>query len=171
MVGASFRLLVKLLVPLIVLSILAACGGSGKHTRSTRTVNGPSFSFAVPGDWTIRLTSASRAASRGGARVSASVFPLREAYAPGLFARAARELDRVAAKLASDSKATLPESTTTTLSGRRARAYRYATASYEARLGFVLKGRREYELFCQSPKGRGDADGACALLFATFTVR
>jgi hypothetical protein len=167
MVGASFRLLVKLLVPLVVLSILAACGGSGKHTRSTRLVHGASFSFAVPADWTIRSTSA----SRGGARVSVSVFPLREAYVPGLFARAARELDRVAAKLASGSKGTLTESATTTLSGRRGRAYRYATASYEARLGFLLKGRREYELFCQSPKGAGDADGACTLLFATFTVR
>jgi hypothetical protein len=167
MVGASFRLLVKLLVPLVVLSILAACGGSGKQTRSTRIVRGASFSFAVPGGWTIRSSSA----SRGAARVSVSVFPLREAYASGLFARAARELDGVAAKLASDSKARLTESTTTILSGRRGRAYRYATASYEARLGFVLKGRREYELFCQNPKGAGDADGACALLFATFTVR
>jgi hypothetical protein len=167
MVGASFRLLAKLLLPLLVLSILAACGGSGKQTRSTRTVHGPSFSFAVPGGWTIRDT----AASRGGAHVSVSVFPLREAYAPGLFARAARELDRVAAKLAADSKGTLTESTTTTLAHRRGRAYRYTTASYEARLGFVLDGRREYELFCQSAKGAGDADGACALLFSTFTVR
>jgi hypothetical protein len=171
MVGASFRLLLKLLLPLLALSILAACGGSGKQSRSPRIVRGPGFSFAAPAGWTIRSTSVSRVASGGGARVSATVFPLRQAYAPSLFARAARELDRVAARLAADSNGTLTESTTTTLSGRRGRAYRYTTESYEARLGFVLNGRREYELLCQSPKGAGDADGACALLFATFTVR
>jgi hypothetical protein len=167
--GASFRLLAKLLLPLAALSILAACGGSGKQTRSTRIVHGPNFSFAAPADWAVRHTSRSAAAAGHGAVVSASVFPLRTPYAPGLFARAARELDRVAAKLAADSKGTMTERTTTTLAGRRGRAYRYTTTRYEARIGFVLAGQREYELFCQGPKG--DVDGACALLFSSFTFR
>lgn len=132
-------------------------------------MRGPSFSFATPADWSVRSTVRSVAAAGRGAVVSASVFPLRKAYAPGLFARAEQELDRVAAKLAADSKGTLSESTTTTLGGRLGRAYRYATTSYDVRIGFVLKGRREYELFCQGPKG--DVDGACDLLFSTFMFR
>jgi hypothetical protein len=132
-------------------------------------VRGTSFSFATPADWSVRRTVRSVSAAGRGAVVSASVFPLRKPYAPGLFARAEQELDRVAAKLAADSKGRLTDSTTTTLAGRLGRSYRYATSSYHVRIGFVLKDRREYELFCQGPKG--DEDGACALLFATFTFR
>ena len=51
------------------------------------------------------------------------------------------------------------------LAGQKARAYRYTTAAYEARIGFVLTGRREYELFCRDAKV-----SACALLFASFAI-
>jgi hypothetical protein len=168
--GASFRLLARLLLPLALLSILAACGGSGKQTRPGRLVRGPGFSFAVPTGWAVRRTDLSTGARRGTSIVSVTVLALRKPYAPALFDRATRELDRVAAKLAGASHGTLTESVTTSVAGEPARAYRYATSSYEARIGFVLRGRREYELFCRNAKGAGDADGACALLFSSFTV-
>jgi hypothetical protein len=99
-----------------------------------------------------------------------TVFSLRKAYTPSLFGGAAAELDRVAAKLVADSHGTLTESVTVTVAGRRARAYRFSTEAYDARLAFVLAGRHEYELFCRNAKRGGDADGACALLFSSFSV-
>jgi len=149
-----------------LLSILAACGGSGKHARTERVVVGPGFSFTAPAAWKVLRAERSVEASSGSALVSVTVFSLRKPYAPALFNRAAAELDRVAAKLAADSKGTLTESVTSTLAGRRARAYRYSTGSYDARVGFVLDGRHEYELFCRNTK----ADGACALLFSSFSL-
>jgi hypothetical protein len=34
----------------------------------------------------------------------------------------------------------------------------------------VLQGKREYQLLCRAPAGAGDPDGACALLYASFTT-
>lgn len=153
-----------------LLSILAACGGSGKHAGPARLVAGPGFSYTAPAAWKVRHARRSVATSSGSALVSVAVFSLRKPYAPALFSRAAGELDRVAAKLAADSHGMMTESVTTTVAGRRARAYRYSTGSYDARVAFVLAGRREYELFCRNAKGGGDVDGACALLFSSFGV-
>lgn len=93
------------------------------------------------------------------------MFALRKRYVPAQFGHAARELDRVAAKLVADSHGKLTESSTTTIAGRRARAYRYTTAKGSMRVGFVLDGRREFELFCRDAK-----DPACALLFSSFSL-
>lgn len=93
------------------------------------------------------------------------MFTLRKRYVPAQFELATSELDRVAAKLIADSHGALVESVTTTLAGRKARAYRYTTAKGEMRIGFVLSGRREYELFCRDAK-----DPACALLFSSFSL-
>ena len=97
--------------------------------------------------------------------MAVSVFALRKPYVPGQFDLATAELDRVAAKLVADSHGKLTESVTTTLAGRKARAYRYTTAKGELRIGFVLAGRHEFELFCQDAK-----DSACALLFSSFSL-
>ena len=48
------------------------------------------------------------------------------------------------------------------VAGEKIRAYRFGTM----RIGFVLAGKREYQLLCEN---RG-ARGACALLFKSFTV-
>ncbi len=154
---------VAALVPLALLSTLTACGGSGKHAGPARLVAGPGYTYTVPMGWRVLHTERSTTAAGGGSVVSVTVFLLRKPYTPSLFPSATRELNRVAARLAADSHGRLTESITTTLAGQKARAYRYSTAAYEARIGFVLAGRREYELFCRDAK-----DPACDLLFASF---
>jgi hypothetical protein len=85
---------------------------------------------------------------------------LQKPYRPALFAAAARELDRVASQLAAEAGDKLTESQTVQVAGRKTRAYRFGTM----RIGFVLVGRREYQLLC---KQQGTA---CTLLFQSFSV-
>jgi hypothetical protein len=98
---------------------------------------------------------------------------LEKAYSPAQFAEAAKELDRVAANLATQLGGRVTSSRTTTVAGMRIR--RYSLAVHDAQghrvdddLGFVLSGKREVQLLCQAAAGSGDPDGACALLFRTF---
>ncbi len=133
-------------------------------------VHGPGFTFSAPGGWTIRRTQTSVAARKGSSLVSVTEFTLQKPYDPALFDRAAKELDGVAAKLAAQGGATLIERATTTVDGRKIRAYRFANGSVQTKIGFVLMGRREFQLLCQTPPGTSDPDGACALLFAMFSV-
>ena len=105
--------------------------------------------------------------------VSATAYKLARAYAPALFPVAAKELDGVAAKLAAASNGTVTESVTTTVDGTKIRAYRFTAhpeghPATDDRVGFLLEGKREYQLLCSVPAGAGDPDGACALLFSTF---
>jgi hypothetical protein len=138
-------------------------------------VAGPGFRFSVPAGWTVQRTPREVEGRRGGSLVSATAFTLLKPYSPVLFTRAAKELDGVAAKLASRSNGKLTERVTTAVDGRRIRAYRFTGrpstgAAYEERIGFVLQDKREYQLLCQAASGAGDPDGACALLFASFHV-
>ncbi len=97
-----------------------------------------------------------------------SAFPLVKAYDPAIFARVAKELDGVARTLAERAGGSITESVTTTVDGRKIRAYRFAAHGVHTRVGFVLQGKREYQLLCEAPSG--DPDGACALLFSSFSV-
>jgi len=138
-------------------------------------VRGPGFQFSVPAGWTVHRSSRTVDARREAAVVSATAFTLLKPYSPAGFARAAKELDGVAAKLAAQSRGTVTASATTTVAGTRIRAYRFtgrpATgAPYDERIGFVLRGKREVELLCQASAGSGDPDGACGLLFASFKL-
>ena len=142
---------------------------------STRQVAGPGFRFSVPSGWTVRRTPRAVGARRDSALVSATAFTLLKPYSPALFARAAKELDGVAAELAARSHGELKAQATTTVDGKRIRAYRFtgrpaAGAAYVERIGFVLEGKREYQLLCQAASGAGDPDGACALLFSSFRL-
>ncbi len=164
-------MLARGLIPLAFLFILAACGGSARHkAQATQRARGPGFTFAAPAGWHVAAGANAVVARKGGALVSATRFPLVKPYRPALFAKAAKELDRVAAELAARSHAKLTESETTTVDGRRIRAYRLAARSYDDRIGFLLVGKREYQLLCQAGAGSGDPDGACGLLFSSFTV-
>jgi hypothetical protein len=164
-------LLAKAVLPLVLLFILSACGGSAKPVvTAPTTARGPGFGFSVPRGWIVRRTTTSLAARKGPSLVSATVFTLLKPYNPALFGRAAKELDGVAAKLAAQAGTTLAESTTTTVDGRKVRAYRFASHTVQTKIGFVLAGKREYQLLCELRVGAGDPDGACALLFATFSA-
>jgi len=171
MFGGSFRLLAKALLPLILLFILAACGGSAKpEAAATVQLHGPGLRFSAPSGWEVRRAATSVSAAKGEARVSVTVFKLLKPYAPALFGRAAKELDGVAAKLAAQDGSTVQKRETTTVDGRKIRAYRFANDTLQTRIGFVLVGRREYQLLCEAPAGTRDPDGACTLLFSSFNV-
>jgi hypothetical protein len=141
-------------------------------------VHGPGFRFEAPASWsTQRLRNAAvvRSDAGGSTLVSATAFTLQKAYTPELFDRAAKELDRVAAELAAQAHGQLTESATVTVDGKRSRVYRLtvhpaAGSTYEERVGFVLEGRHEFQLLCRAPAGSGDPDGACRLLYSTFST-
>ena len=100
---------------------------------------------------------------------------LEKAYAPAQFAQAAKELDLVAANLATQLGGRVTSSRTTTVARMRIRRYALSVRDAQGNhvdddLGFVLSGRREVQLLCQAATGSGDPDGACALLFGTFKL-
>ena len=100
---------------------------------------------------------------------------LEKAYAPAQFAQAAKELDLVAANLATQLGGRVTSSRTTTVARMRIRRYALSVRDAQGNrvdddLGFVLSGRREVQLLCQAATGSGDPDGACALLFSTFKL-
>jgi hypothetical protein len=99
-------------------------------------------------------------ARHGSALVSVTRFPLLKPYDPGRFPAVAKELDRIAAQLAKQAGGSLAAKETTIVDGQRIRAYRYGNK----RIGFVLDGRREYQLFCLQ------AGEACDLLFSSFSL-
>jgi hypothetical protein len=170
--GGSFRLLAGVSLPLAVLFILAGCGNSTKpQPAPVKHLQGPGFGFSVPAGWTVRRETGLLAAQSGTATVSATTFTLLKPYDPSLFAKVTAELDRNAAKLAAQAHAKLTEKATTTVAGRKVRAYRYTAGGYATRLGFVLAGKREVQLLCRAPAGSADPDGACGLLFRSFTLR
>jgi hypothetical protein len=151
----------------VCLFILSACGGGTRgNPDATRLLHGRGFSFAVPAAW--RSSSGRRilAAHRGAAAVSVRTFALTKQYDPAQFPAAAQELDGIAAKLAAAAGKPLAERETVTVADRKIRAYRFGAT----RIGFLLVGRTEYQLLCRLGAGGGDPDGACALLFSSFSV-
>ncbi len=141
-------------------------------------VTGPGFRFAAPAAWSVGHGERSVSARSGGtapAVVSASWYVLGKTYAPSAFAAAAKELDGVAARLAQAAGGKVTAAETTSVDGRKVRAYRFTAkrsggGAYVDRAGFVLAGKREVQLLCEAPATAGDRDGACALLFASFTL-
>jgi hypothetical protein len=110
------------------------------------------------------------AARQGTALVSATTFTLLKRYDPASFGRVVLELDRDASKLAAAAGGTLTEKATTTVDGLKIRAYRYTAAGYSTRIGFVLQDKREVQLLCRARTAADDPDGACELLFDSFTL-
>ena len=155
-------MLAKGVLPLALLFILAACGASKEETRTTSIgVRGDGYVFDAPLGWRVSRSRDSAAARSGAAVVSVTRFPLRKPYSPDQFDAVAKVLDGVADKLAEAAGTTVSGRETTTLGdGRKVRAYRYDGK----RIGFVLVGRDEYQLFC-APSG-----SACDLLFGTFRL-
>lgn len=154
-------MLTKGVLPLALLFILAACGGSTQgEAPPTVGVHGPGFTFEVPEGWTVTTSSGRAVARRGRALVSVSRFPLLKPYDPAEFAAVTKELDILATRLAHEAGQVSAAGQTTTVAGRKIRSYRYGNR----RLGFVLEGKREYQLFC-APAG-----AACDLLYSSFTL-
>jgi len=163
--------LAKAVLPLVLLFILSACGGSAKVDRSpTEGVRGDGFTVLVPQSWHVTRPREAVVARSGGYLVSVTTFKLEKAYDPGRFGAVTKELDGVVEKLAGQAGAKVTERMTTTVDGRKIRAYRYTGGGGSMRIGFVLDGTREYQLFCRLPAEATDPAAGCALLFDSFKI-
>lgn len=157
----------RALVPLTLLFILAACGGGAQSKAApARVLHGTGFSFSAPKAWRSTISARIVRASAGGSEVSVRTFPLLKPYRPAEFAAVTKELDRDAEHLAAQAGKPLETRETTTVAGMKIRAYRYGTT----RIGFVLVDRLEYQLLCRLGPDGSDPDGACAMLFSSFTL-
>jgi hypothetical protein len=164
-------LLARAVLPLALLFILSACGGStASEPPPTKPVAGPGVRFDAPAGWRIVRAGDAVSARSGNAIVSVTAYRLLKAYDPAMFDRAAAELDRSVAKLASQAKGTVVEKKTTQVAGRKIRDFRYVAKGFATRLGFVFEGKREWQLLCRARAEDDDPDGACKLLFDSFTV-
>jgi hypothetical protein len=153
-------------LPLALLFILAACGGSTQSEPvSARAVSGPGFTVSVPEGWTVRKTGKNLVATKGNGLVSVTRFTLIKPYEPAKFQAAAKELDGVAAQLAEQNGGKVTKSETTRVAGRKIRAYTIAANGTTMRIGFVLDDKSEYQLVCS-----GAARTACDLLFSSFAL-
>jgi len=94
-----------------------------------------------------------------------TTYPLVRAYEPSLFGIAKPEVERVARALAAKLHATTIERTVT-VAGERALQFDLAHGGSVEQLTFVLRGKKEYELYCSRA-----AAAPCKRLLATFTPR
>jgi hypothetical protein len=173
MLGKSFRSLAKVAFPgadprkLAVLALvlaLAGCGGSGGGRPAGKRVTGDGFSFEAPASWQVKRSVRAVEARDGEALVSVTVFRLAKIYRPALWDEVVPELDRVANQLAQRVQGKVDSAKTRTIAGEQGREYAISRSGEDERIAFVLRAKREYQLYC---RGAGDA---CDTLFETFTL-
>lgn len=129
-------------------------------------LHGNGFSFSVPKAWRSQVSARVVRAVSGASEVSVQTFSLLKPYRPAEFAAVTKELDRDARQLAAQAGKPLVTKETTTVAGVKIRAYRYG----RTRIGFVLVDKLEYQLLCRLGSGGSDPEGACALLFSSFSL-
>jgi hypothetical protein len=152
-------------VPLL---ILAGCGGS--TSAKTQTVKGDGFSYVAPATWTVVRKGPSVAAVDGDVnRVEVVRFTLEKPYKAALFAAAARELDGVASRLATQLKGKVASSGTSDVGGRKARTYtiEYGPGKTQE-ITFVLEGQNEFQLLCR--RDQSASNDPCTQLVSTFAL-
>lgn len=143
--------------------ILAGCGGSG--SSKWQQVQGDGFAYDAPSAWTV---SGAAATDGGVGRVEVVVFRLLRPYDPSERAATARELDRVAARLASQLKGSIASRRFLPVGGVDARSYSIRFGGKLEQITFVLHEQREYQLLCRRAAGGDDA--ACAELLQSFRL-
>jgi hypothetical protein len=154
----------------LVVPTLAGCGGGGKSAPQTQTVRGLGFRFVAPAGWTVTHGRGSAAASSGDTdRVEVRTFRLVKPYRPQLFHAAARELDSVIARIATQLSGHVTSRRTVLVSGREARSYVIAYDGKTQQITFVLRGRQEHQLLCR--RLADAADTACSGLLSSFSLR
>lgn len=145
--------------------MLAGCGGgSGPKPAQGQHVAGTGFSFRAPAGWQVTKTEIAAQARHGDALLSVTTFRLARPYRPVLWPKVAAELDRVAKRLAVEVKGKVLSAETRTIAGRKARVYAISRPGVDERIGFVLEGRREYQLFCRATAGD------CDTLLSSFSL-
>lgn len=133
-------------------------------------MQGEGFRFEAPAGWTVVRKAGTVAASSGKVNlVQTEHFTLEKPYRTAIFAKAARELDGVAAQIAVQNHGRVEARATREIGGRKTRYYRiaYGPGKIEE-IAFVLVDRDEYQVLCRRPSSAPDAD--CAQLFASFTL-
>jgi hypothetical protein len=143
--------------------ILAGCGGGG--STNWQQVQGDGFSFNAPSGWTVEDT----AATNGGVdRVEVAVFRLVRPYEPARRVAAGRELDRVAARLATQLKGSVRSRRSLQAGGLDARSYVIDFDGKTEEITFALEGLREFQLLCRRAASGDDAP--CVELVQSFHV-
>jgi hypothetical protein len=159
-------------LPVLALSaalILAGCGGSAS-TNKSETVTGQGFSFQAPAGWKVVKQGASVAATNGAiTRYEVLRFGLEKPYRVARYAAVSRELDGVAARLATQLKGHVTTRSTTVMHGRKSRSYTIEYGGGKTlQIAFVLKDTTEYEVLCRRLTS-ASASG-CAQLFSSFAL-
>jgi hypothetical protein len=162
---------------------LAGCGGGGKGTGTTeqaakgQRVTGEGFTFFAPDAWHVTRASTTvtvRPSADKPTLASVTTLTLRSRYAPSLFAKVTKELDRVTTALAGKLNGKVIARRTVVVSGIRSRQYDLAYekdgAGLVDRITFVLREKREFYVLCRWPADEGEPD-ACGLLQSSFAPR
>jgi hypothetical protein len=156
---------------LVAAAVLVLSGCGGAH-GGTRIVAGTGYSFTAPADWKVVRFQRSVQVAHGVQLVSVTRFPLLHRLRPELWPKAVPEMDRSAEGLAADQHGAVVSRGTTTAAGQRARrydiAYQRGGKKLTERVGFVLRGKTEYELLCRFERGKNAS--ACETLFASFRL-
>ncbi len=133
-------------------------------------LQGQGFRFEAPAGWKVVRKPGSVAASDGKVNlVQTQHFTLEKPYRTAIFAKAAHELDGVAAQVAVQVHGRLETRATRQIAGRKTRYYEiaYGPGKIEE-IAFVLVDRNEYQVLCRRASSSPDAN--CAQLFSTFAL-
>jgi hypothetical protein len=161
--------------------LLSGCGGGGsgggtttKKVSQGQLVTGEGFTFSAPDSWPMTRASTTvtvRPSKDQPTLVSVTTLPLRSSYAPALFAKVVKGLDRLTTALAGKLNGKVIARRTVVVGGIRSRqydlAYEKTGTGLVDRITFVLRGKREYYVLCRWPADEGEP-GACGLLQASF---
>src|SRR5262245_43264771 len=155
---------------LVLVLILAGCGGGGTTEPSTQTVQGAGYRFEAPTGWEVKqMPDGVAAASGPGDRVEVRTFKLVRPYVVSRFAAAVRELDNAITRLAAQQNARVTSRRTARVAGRKVRSYRIAYDDKVEEITWLLVGRQEHQLLCRR-RENGD-DQPCRQLLDTFGLR
>ena len=154
---------------LVAAVFAAGCGGGN---GGTRIIAGTGYSFFAPADWSVVRGQRTLQVAHGLRLVSVTRFPLLRTFRTELWPKAVPEMDRSAAALAADQRGAVVARMTTTVGGQRARrydiVYQLGGKKLTERVGFVLRGKTEYELLCRFEQVKSSS--ACDTLFSSFRL-
>ena len=173
MLARSFRLDTARLIPggirckqtlLLVVLILAGCGGSSEPKVQWQRVQGGGYHFRAPRGWQVTSAKDRTTVKDGNAFLQVATFPLVRAYTATLFGRVRSELDARMADVAKQSGGEVAAHRVVTVDGARSHSYDVRIGKRTDRYTFVLRGKREFLLLCS-------ADAAvCDELAASFSA-
>jgi hypothetical protein len=180
MLGKSFPSVARVVLPrtnprklalILPLLAVAGCGGGAHGSPTSKVASAPDLRvrFTTLPTWRVQAGARRLTATDGTGLVWVQAFPLAAPYRPALFAEAVPQLDARVQQIAQQEQARVTSSETVTLTGRRGRSYTLERSGHPSeRIGFVLIGRREYELYCRL--ANAGAKQACDELFTSLKV-